>query len=299
MSVSRESSEQSGSFVVQWRAVAITSCIVALAAIGALVVVATIKRADPLSTIALALAILAFVIQILVFVAQNWTTGAQMLQSQTLNTETKSLLVELRTSAQGTNAMLNEQFNKLLDRMLVTTRTAVEEAGGDSVDVGRLRQRLASDLAPIWPTLTSVSVPPWVKDEKGMEEHSHFHEKLLTETMAERRKQLRTWPSETEVEQIIPIYHEISDEARDVLKKYAQDYYESLVPGGIPGMLEPEHGDPAYSQLANAGLIVPIPSPFGDQEAGNAFYVLSPLGFKVGRLLIAHGPAPEYLDDKL
>lgn len=78
MSAASGSSEQSGSLNMKWRTIGISSRILAVAAIGALAVVATVKHADPLSTIALALAILAFVIRILVFVAQNWTTGQQM-----------------------------------------------------------------------------------------------------------------------------------------------------------------------------------------------------------------------------
>ena len=44
-----------------------------MAAVAALVVVATVDDAGALNTIALSLAILAFIIQIIVFVAQAWT----------------------------------------------------------------------------------------------------------------------------------------------------------------------------------------------------------------------------------
>ena len=41
------------------------------------------------------LAILAFVMQIVVFVAQAWTSSQQVLQSESLHSETKALLTEV------------------------------------------------------------------------------------------------------------------------------------------------------------------------------------------------------------
>jgi hypothetical protein len=61
--------------IVSWRSVAFSAILVAVGALGSLVLVVTTGNADALSTIALALAIIAFVIQIMVFIAHTWAAS--------------------------------------------------------------------------------------------------------------------------------------------------------------------------------------------------------------------------------
>jgi Kef-type K+ transport system membrane component KefB len=83
----------SGSFVLSARAVGVGSAITAVASLAALAIVASLKDADTLSTVALALAVLAFAIQIVVFIAQASTASQQMVRAEQLNKETSGILV--------------------------------------------------------------------------------------------------------------------------------------------------------------------------------------------------------------
>ena len=65
----------SGSISISWSAVTGGSAIIGVAAITALVIVAAIKKVDTLSAVALSLAILAFMTQIMVFTTQTWSTS--------------------------------------------------------------------------------------------------------------------------------------------------------------------------------------------------------------------------------
>ena len=107
----------SGSINISWSAVAGGSAIIGVAAITALVIVAAIKKVDTLSAVALSLAILAFMTQIMVFTTQTWSTSK-------LNAETRGFLAELRTRSQGTEAMLNKQVDKLTDDLMGRASTA-------------------------------------------------------------------------------------------------------------------------------------------------------------------------------
>lgn len=95
---------------VSWSIIAFSATMLAVASTATLAVIATINDVDSLSTIALVLAILAFVIQIVVFIAQAWTSNQQMLQSQVLNADTRTLLVELQESARATNYLMTHNL---------------------------------------------------------------------------------------------------------------------------------------------------------------------------------------------
>src|SRR4051794_12858306 len=86
-----------------FRIAAAIGWLLAVAAIAGLAVVATAKGADALSAIALPLAILAFLIQIVVFIAQAW-------QSQSVTTQTTGLLAEVQTSVRGMERLLEQRY---------------------------------------------------------------------------------------------------------------------------------------------------------------------------------------------
>jgi hypothetical protein len=104
--LTRPSRRQSATISVSWSGLAFAAGALALASTSSLAIVATIVKADALSTIALALAILSFIIQIGLFIAQSWTSGQQVLHSEELNSDTRAILAEVRENARGTNQMI-------------------------------------------------------------------------------------------------------------------------------------------------------------------------------------------------
>jgi hypothetical protein len=118
-----------GSISVPLRWVAIAGVSSALACLGALVVVASVKDVDTLSTVALALAILAFVIQILIYIAQAWASNEQVRDSQRINAETRGLLAELSTHARDTNEVLRDHYTKIIDKVFLRADETVRDLG--------------------------------------------------------------------------------------------------------------------------------------------------------------------------
>jgi hypothetical protein len=84
-----------------YRVVAIISGLLAITCLTSLVIVVNSKGSDELATIALALAIITFLSQLIVFVVQSIASNAQLMQNQRLYGETQLLLtrVEERVSS--------------------------------------------------------------------------------------------------------------------------------------------------------------------------------------------------------
>lgn len=140
---------------LSWRVIASTTTILAIGAVGALVIVSSVKDADTLSVVALALAILAFVIQIIVFVAQTWSDSQQARHTQSVNAETRALLGELQAMVRGTNEVINAQYNKLLDKVLLAKDEVSSENPEEEVDSESLRLALDNILSGMPSDLTT------------------------------------------------------------------------------------------------------------------------------------------------
>ncbi|MEU7570495.1 hypothetical protein [Micromonospora sp. NPDC049240] len=154
------------------------------ASLGTLAVIVSIKDVDVLSTIALALAVLAFAAQLIVSLAQAQGSAQQLSQTERINSQTQSTLAEVRSTAHALLTNQSDQFNKVLAAALRTvTESAVREvaeATGDTnasdgstnqlraldpteiaVEVER-RLRGALTLAPA--KSSPLSEPTWLND---------------------------------------------------------------------------------------------------------------------------------------
>ncbi len=135
-------------FVLPARGVAVAAFILAVACLGTLAIVADQNNADALSTIALALAVLAFSVQIIVYVAQAATSHQQMLRSEQLNTETSSLLVDVRGSADATQLLVREQFSNVLSAFIEGVNRTVEHKPDPQKKRRQLRKSRTPRRAP-------------------------------------------------------------------------------------------------------------------------------------------------------
>jgi hypothetical protein len=137
-----------GKVSVSWRAVSVTLALLTAATVTTLVVVVATKNVDLLATIALILAIITFVAQLLIFIAQQAVATTQATQSLEINSETKSILTEIRTRSRGAEVILREQVNQLLahalggfplagDRRPIGASNAGEVAVDNSSEIAR------------------------------------------------------------------------------------------------------------------------------------------------------------------
>jgi hypothetical protein len=131
---------------VSWQSLALACLVIASASLGALVVVASVKNADVLATVALALAVLAFAAQLIIAIAQGQSANQQLLQSERVNTETQSLLSEIRSGSSELTLTVRQQFDFVLRHALGSAvPRAVREAGLDTLEPNEIR-RLESAL---------------------------------------------------------------------------------------------------------------------------------------------------------
>ena len=110
--------------VVSWQVLAVVLVLVTVASLTSLSIVATIKNVDALSTVALALAVLAFGAQLVGSIVQGQASTQQMLQSERLNAETRSLLSEVRVTSQEIRATQSGLVDRLMGPVL--THAAIE-----------------------------------------------------------------------------------------------------------------------------------------------------------------------------
>ena len=125
--------------------IAISSGIVSLGCITTLIIIATVSSADALSTIGMALAIIAFVAQLIQMVGQTILTNHQYEQTVKVNTETHTLLAEIRLSTGTLIDRRDNQFERLLETVVpaaVAEGLADQPPDGQPVDVDDLARRV-------------------------------------------------------------------------------------------------------------------------------------------------------------
>jgi len=257
---------------VTWRAVAVVAFVIAASLAVALAVVASLNGADTLSTVALALAVLAFTTQILVFVADAWTTSR-------LNAETHGLLRELRTRAQGTEKTLSKQVDKLTAHILEGVSGELKSQGEPWDLRARVRQDVQEVLLEINDEEAGVGIDPASSSalqEEGVEPPQATPEEIRIVDM------LVSFPDEEEGRATIGMLSELHPLAVATLKDFVRDEWRSRTLGEPVGLhLRPDH--PFTDSLVERGLVETFqPDPEGDTWAA-----LTERGRQAGRVMTA------------
>lgn len=268
--------EAAHGLTIPWPRVGIASIVIAVAACGALVIVTAVQDSEVLSTVALSLAILAFVIQILIFLAQSSANARAAEYIQGVNTETRAALSELRASSEGTQAALNDQFDKLLDRVLLATKESVAEVEEEYLTQGSLddlRARLISDVRE-----AVQSSRPVVTERRVPSENSPHEETL---------RRARTLPSVRMADRLAEDgLADLSPAAARQLARFALDVTNSAeieVPEGLPASLS----TPATAELLEKGVLRPRGTP---NDGDEVFMRLSPKGKAAARFVTSIEP---------
>lgn len=137
-----------GRVELRWKTIGLGSLLVNLAAIGALAVVASVKRADVLSTVALALAVLSFIGQIIIFTFQAVQSADHLKQAEAIKDETVALLSEARTRIEGTQQMVSRQYDQFQNLLRTRDDLDIDKRGsatGESDDAKDDSARSGSD----------------------------------------------------------------------------------------------------------------------------------------------------------
>lgn len=123
-------------------ALALGATAVAVASIIALAIVATVEDADSLATVALVLAILSFLVQLVVYIAQAWTGSQQQVRAEQLNTETRTLLRGIEATANATQRTLTDQYDKVLRAVIDAGSEVASDAEQEPFDEDEFERRV-------------------------------------------------------------------------------------------------------------------------------------------------------------
>jgi hypothetical protein len=113
-------------FSISWRSIARVSLLVNLGAIATIATIAAVRDVGVLNTVALALAVIVFVCQLIAYSIQTWQSGQQLQEARQLNTHTLSLLAEARARIDGTPQVASSQYQEFIQ--LITSKAGPEIA---------------------------------------------------------------------------------------------------------------------------------------------------------------------------
>ena len=144
-----------GSFAsIRWSWIASAAVLLAIVSIAIAVVVLSLHGSDALASIALALAILSFVTQFIVYIVQTQNAASQLRASQETNLRTQSTLTEIVQKTSNVETAVGGQMQKMIDWFLsnqlpAAAKEVEAKTGADAATIERL---LDSRLRPILDT---------------------------------------------------------------------------------------------------------------------------------------------------
>lgn len=254
-------------FAVPYGVLVVVLAVVAVAALAALVVVAAIQRSDELATVALCLAIVAFIVQVMVFVFQQSTAHEQSMRAEFIFGETKRVLAQVQERTQGTQAAVTRLDERMLDALIAK---AARESG-EVVTTDRLTHEAQRAVEPLVAPSEGVSTNRWPGPLPQDEARKLFEE-------------MSTYPStEAERREAVDALKRLNRYALATVWLSAEDLVASTAP------------DSPVGPGLKAANIKEIPDEWFQRFVGpdgRQLEVLSPEGRRIARVLTAKGPVP-------
>lgn len=267
---------EGGTLRLQWRTIALGSCLVAVALLASAIVLIN-TSGDALASVALVLAILAFVIQIVTFIADSFGNAQRDREAQRIYAKTRALLARIDEKTRQTNDTVREQYDKLLDRLLLNIKTSVssEPEGGDDDLPQSARFELLADVRAAIEDARNQARPPEPRIRQG----------AGTATTSFER-----WPPEQTIRALVRDgINNLAPPERKVLSDFATDWRRSVevhVPQGLPDSAIDDQN--ALHSLEEQKFLR------FDPDSG--FYRLSGKGRAAARLFTPQGDrVPEYI----
>lgn len=278
-----------------WRAFAIVTVVATLGLIGALVAMTSLGKGpdktqqDPLTTLALVLAILAFLVQIFVYVFQTNASNSATRRAEEINLDTRNLLTEIQTTSQATQKVLFAQFDRLLDYVVEGSATT-EEGQGDlseeTEEISSITEAVrgpASSTPEEWRAMAdylSRSLRPTPRPSFQPSTRSDEDQRI--------HDYLRAWPDREEAKAVVDQLESLSPIALTLLKRFVDREIVQRFRGEQVG-LRPTALPSARQELIDAGFLTEV-------EDGHA---LTEDGRRVARLIAAPKarPRPSWEDE--
>ncbi|MGC1851288.1 MAG: hypothetical protein WA687_02480 [Solirubrobacterales bacterium] len=260
--------------ILPLRAVSIVSVVFGFTCLGVLVVVTAVDDNDALSTVALALAILAFSVQLIVFIAQQNLASEQGRRNEELYGSMQTVLAEIREKAEGTQADVRTINEKLLSALI----------SKNASDGGGLAHVLPQLLDP-------ANASPHEGQSDALSWVSRLPERRPVLEDERYVQTLESFPSQEEAPELMQQLTALSPNDQDQLKRFGDDEIIARRPGSPfdPWLFAP-------GNLLEHGFVEPYP-PERQPDQGPKVFRLTDRGRNVARLLTANGDPPPYLAD--
>ena len=279
--MTEEAPTRSTHWILSLRAVAVVMAVFGFSCLTVLIVVTAVDSENALATVALALAVLAFTVQLIVFVAQHGMAGEQGRRNEELHGSMQGVLAEISEKTAGTQLDVRRMSDRSERMSEAILSKNFADAQGGRVDY----RRLASDL--------NRTVDESDGDAQAAPQEDDFWPARQIRPNDEAVvHQLQTFPEADDVGDSLTMLKDLSSDARQRLKSFGDDEARARKPGYLldPALLEEES-----SELEKQGLIEPHPGSANLPERRDGFMRLTEDGREVARLLTARGDPPEYL----
>lgn len=254
---------------VSWTWLSIGLTLVAGSAIGTLVVVSSVNDVDSLSTIALALAVLAFAAQLIISLAQGIAGSQQLANVERVNADTKSALAAVRAAVDSLLSNQSEHFSDLLRAFL--NRDSPESISSPEATVAE------NDSSEMLERLLRGASP-----KAAGPEH-----KVLTE-----------YPDEEKGTVLATMFRNLSPWAAQQLGKLARNAVIRSRRGDPHGgwMNMQKEGDPGPGTAELKQLeVVRIDKRLKPDGSEGDWVELTPTGLELASLMTGVGPPPKWL----
>jgi heme/copper-type cytochrome/quinol oxidase subunit 4 len=274
---------------VTWKVVAVVLFIVCLGLLITLIIVGAAADAESLNTTAIALAVIAFGVQLIVYVAQVSDSSDTRRQTADINAATQASLARIGTTVANSDQMLRDHYANILQDLLGSVRRAGVEAkeSNAALSAGDVLELIEHRLA---------RGPSAMDDDDDFDEDDDWEESPpWVDPFAE-------WPNEEEARRVHAVLLRLDPVSIGQLIRFVDDYRNSVQLDISPGLV---YFGPQASlftaPLIEAGLVhLPGRPPRTSLHKPRFGYVpeiaeLTEEGVVAGRLLLGGGVAPDYV----
>jgi hypothetical protein len=272
--------------LIPWRALSVSLLVITLGSLGTLVVTTSVKNADTLSTVALALAILSFAAQLIVTLVQGW-------QVSHVSGETLAALSEMKATTASVLTNQREQFNTVLEAALDRAiPAALRDVGSEESPATESELLTRDDLESalrrrVDEALRHPTEPPSNPSEVG--------QPGFVQRRREWLRLMNTFPNEEEGMAVMPRLLVLSRKAIASVGKMAADEASSSRSdrsvGYVHGRTSPQG---VFAGLVEAGFFEVTQTVERDEGQTLVFYRLTPDGTVAAQILRAPGVPPAW-----
>lgn len=249
-----------------WRAVTVGALVVALSLAAALLAQGGLFSDDPglpehpdgLTTLALVLAILAFLVQLFIYVFQTNATRASVQRSEELNAETRLALSKIEADSAATQKVLFSQFDRLLDYLVGAPREQADETESAELEQaldGEVDDGAGGDHEPV----TAAEVQRIVGDALRSRDRPSFGVGAVKSGPSDEDMRiieyLQAWPSREEVDTAVAKLQSLPPLALAVLTRFATTEVRQRLEGKRTGLVRGKAEPEATQRLIDEGLV--------------------------------------------